>query len=66
MEALLIPVTEAARLTGFSRSQAYELVHDGVWPCVRVRRSVRVPLAALRAWVENHTDGVDQPTDPKE
>ena len=52
MERLLLRVAEAAELTGIGRSQAYELVASGVWPRVKIGRSVRVPVAELREWVQ--------------
>ena len=50
-ERLLLRVTEAAQLCGIGRSQAYLLVARREWPSVRIGRSVRVPVAGLRAWV---------------
>ena len=52
MERLLLRVGEAAELTGIGRSKAYELVASGVWPSVKIGRSVRVPAAELRDWVQ--------------
>ncbi len=51
MEKLLLRVPEAAALVSISRSKGYELIASGEWPVVRVGRSVRVPVEALRAWV---------------
>jgi excisionase family DNA binding protein len=52
VEKLLLRVTEAAELTGLGRSKAYELVANGTWPSIQIGRSVRVPVAGLREWVE--------------
>ncbi len=56
MERLLITVREAAELTGTGRSKAYMLVASGEWPRVRIGRSVRVPVDALREWVAVNTE----------
>ena len=55
MEKLLLRVTEAAEIASVSRTTAYELIAAGQWPSVRVGTAVRVPLAGLRAWVEEQT-----------
>jgi len=52
LEKLLLKVVEAADLTGLGRSKAYELVANGTWPSISIGRSVRVPVAGLREWVE--------------
>ena len=52
VERLLLRVPEAAELTGLGKSKAYELVASGEWPSVTIGRSIRVPLAGLRARVE--------------
>lgn len=52
---LLLRVTEAAELVGLGRSKAYELTRTGVWPTVRIGKSVRVPYRWLIAWVESQT-----------
>ena len=56
LEILTVKVEEAAKMTGYSRGMAYQLVARGEWPCVRVGRSIRVPIAALREWVERKTE----------
>jgi excisionase family DNA binding protein len=52
VEKLAVTVTEAAELTSVGRSTGYALVASGEWPSITVGRSRRVPLAALRAWLE--------------
>ncbi len=54
-EPLLIRATEVSRLTGLSRSKTYELLQSGELPCVRIGKSVRVPMRALREWIEERT-----------
>ena len=55
MDRLLLRVWEAAEVAAIGRSHAYELVRRGEWPSVRVGRSIRVPAAGLRAWVNSRT-----------
>ncbi len=50
-ERLLLRVEEAAALLAVGRATAYLLIATGELPCVRIGRSVRVPLADLRAWI---------------
>jgi excisionase family DNA binding protein len=52
MERILLKPTEAAEVIGLGRSKTYELISKGLIPSVRIGKSVRVPVAALRNWVE--------------
>jgi excisionase family DNA binding protein len=52
MERMLLKPTEAAEVIGLGRSKTYELISKGQIPSVRIGKSVRVPVAALRNWVE--------------
>ncbi|SRR6266545_3904370 len=52
VEKLVVTVPEAAALTSVGRSTGYALVASGEWPSITIGRSVRVPVEALRAWVE--------------
>jgi excisionase family DNA binding protein len=52
MDPILVRPTKAAQLADISRSVAYELIAQGVWPSVRVGRSLRVPVKDLLAWIE--------------
>lgn len=52
MEKLLLRPTEAAEVIGLGRSKMYELLAKGIVPSIRIGKSVRVPVAALRNWVE--------------
>jgi excisionase family DNA binding protein len=52
VEPLLLRPSEAAAALGIGRSKAYELIAAGVIPSIRLGGSVRVPLGALRAWME--------------
>jgi len=51
MAKLLLKVEEAAVAMSLGRSKAYELVRRGLLPSVRLGRSVRIPVAALEAWI---------------
>ena len=55
LERLLLRVSEAAELSGVSRSMGYELARRGEWPIVQVGRSKRVPLDGLRQWILANT-----------
>jgi excisionase family DNA binding protein len=52
MEKLLLSPNEVAEALGIGRPKVYSLLSRGELPRVRVGRSVRVPAAALRKWVE--------------
>jgi excisionase family DNA binding protein len=54
LERLLLRPTEAGEVLGISRSKIYELLASGEIPSVRVGnpRTRRIPLAALRQWIE--------------
>ncbi len=53
----LVPVSEAARLTGISEWLAWQLIGQGKWPSVRIGRRRLIPLAGLRAWIDANTEG---------
>ena len=50
-EKLAVTVEEAARRIDISRSHAYQLVADGEIPAIRIGSQLRIPLAALDAWL---------------
>ena len=54
---LLLRGTEVAAALGISRALAYRWMQDGTLPTLRAPsgRVVRVPQAALEAWIETHT-----------
>ena len=52
---LLLRVSEAAELLSVARSKAYVMVQSGELPSVRLGKSLRVPAAALTAFVERLT-----------
>ena len=58
-EKLALRPTEAAEAIGVSRSRAYALIAKGELPSVRIGNSVRVPVDALRRWIESRTSAGD-------
>ena len=52
MDKLLLRPTEAAEAIGIGRSKVYELLASGELPSIRIGGSVRVPVDALRAWID--------------
>ena len=56
LEPLQIDVIEAARLLRYSRAKIYEMLSSGELPSTRHGASRRIPVMALRAWVEAYTE----------
>lgn len=52
MERLFLKPAEAAQAIGVGRTMFYRLVKAGVIPSCRVSKSIRISVAALRAWAE--------------
>jgi excisionase family DNA binding protein len=52
MERLLLKPKEAAEAVGVGRTLFYRLVKAGLLPSCRVGKSIRIPVAALRAWAD--------------
>ena len=52
MEKGLLTIEEAACFLSLGRTKAYELVASGEIPSVYIGRARRVPVAALRQYVE--------------
>jgi excisionase family DNA binding protein len=59
LEKLAITVPEAASLVQVGRSTGYALVANGEWPSIRIGGSVRVPVEALRAWVQRRIQAAE-------
>lgn len=58
MEQLAIRAMEAANAMGIGRSHVYELIRSGELPSVRLGKAIRIPVSALRAWIErNQSEG---------
>lgn len=51
-DPLLLPIKEAARLTGLSQSTLVRLIERGEIPCVHVGRRRLVKYDHLREWVD--------------
>jgi excisionase family DNA binding protein len=56
LEPLQVDVIEAARLLRYSRAKIYLMLSSGELPSTRHGASRRIPVMALRAWVEAHTE----------
>jgi excisionase family DNA binding protein len=57
-EPITVTVPEAAKLLGVGRAVAYRMTRTGEIPTVRIGpRMVRVPLAELRRWIAERTEG---------
>ena len=58
MEPLTYSVEEVGKLLGISRNSAFEAVHQGTIPSLRVGRRLLVPKAALERMLARaeHTD----------
>ena len=56
MERLLLSPEEAAEVLGVGRSRVYDLMRKKELPSVRLGKSRRVPVAALRVYVERLTE----------
>jgi len=56
-DPLFLTVPEAARLVNVCASTAWSYVRQGIWPSVKMGRTVRIPMAAFRAYIEARTTG---------
>lgn len=52
---LLITVTEAAHLLGYSKSKLYDMIARREFPVVKSNGALRVNRAKLPDWIERHT-----------
>jgi excisionase family DNA binding protein len=52
MDKLLLTAPDAAAALSISERTLWQLTKDGTIPAVRLGRSVRYDVAALRAWLE--------------
>ena len=52
-EKMMLRPAEAAEALGVSRSKAYELIAAGDIPSVRIGGCVRIPVDALREWIDH-------------
>ncbi len=56
-DRIAVDVETAAEMLGISRAALYPLVIAGVVPSFKVGRRRLVPVARLRDWVADRTDG---------
>lgn len=59
MERLLLSPDQVAESLGVCRSRVYDLMRTGVLPSVKIGRARRVPVSAVRAYVDQLTDSWD-------
>ena len=52
-----VTVEQAATILGISRTSAFEAVHRGQIPSLRIGRRIVVPVAALERMLGEPTDG---------
>jgi excisionase family DNA binding protein len=64
-DRLALSVEEAARLLGISTWLAYELVHQGQLPSLRLGRRIVVPRAALERMVGLEKDPLGASNSPE-
>jgi excisionase family DNA binding protein len=54
-QKLLLKPEEAGRTLGLGRTKAYAMIASGELPSIRLGRAVRVPMDALRQWIDEQT-----------
>lgn len=59
MDAFLLKPEEAAKVLGLGRSKLYELIQTGQIPSLRVGRARRIPVEALRRWVDKQLEAAE-------
>lgn len=55
-EQLLLRVEDTAKALNISRAQLYPRLMSGEIPSIRIGRSRRIPLEALRDWIERQVE----------
>ena len=58
---LFLNAAMVARVLGVAPSSAYELIHEGDFPTLRVGSRMVVPKEKFIEWVEQHTMGGGEP-----
>jgi len=51
-QALLLTISQTAKLLSLSRAMVYLLIQRGELHCIHIGRAVRVSQAELRRWVQ--------------
>ena len=66
-ELQTLTVPEAAKLLRMHKVRLYALIREGKIPAIRLGRSVRIRLRALREWMEQNeqlAQRIDEPPSP--
>ena len=66
MTKLLLKVEDAASVLSVGRSKAYAMAAAGELPSIKIGRSVRVPVAALEAWINERAAAAQDGNGPEE
>lgn len=64
MDELMLKPIEAAKLLRVGKTQVYRLIKSKEIPSRRVGKSIRIPIAQLRAWAESAP--AEAKTEPEE
>jgi excisionase family DNA binding protein len=62
VDKLLWRPIQVAESLELSRSKTYSLIASGDIPSIRIGSAVRVPVTALKAWIEGRTKDPDRVT----
>jgi len=52
MEKMVLKPSEVSEVLGIGRTRAYELLSTGELPSIRIGKSIRIPVTALKQWME--------------
>jgi excisionase family DNA binding protein len=55
---------EAGEALGLGKSTIYRLIADGTIPSIRINKTIRVPVAGLRAWAASMVEATTAPSIP--
>jgi excisionase family DNA binding protein len=65
-DKLMVKPADAGEILSVGRSKVYELIAAGKLPSVRVGGSVRVPVAALKEWLDRKLNGQSANNEPSD
>lgn len=63
-DPLTFTVNETARELRIGRNKVYDLIRAGDLPALHIGRAIRVPVSALRAWLESNISNTERHTNP--